>query len=236
MRAMSSPAPVTLVTGAAGALGAAVVSHLRAQGHQVAAVDLPRGAERLAKLDALALPLDPSQPDAWSAIVTRAERELGPLTGAVLVAGGWKGGGPLHARADQAIWQAMLTQNLDSAYQALRAVLPGMVDRKHGSVVVIGSRAAVRPETSAGAAEYAATKAAVVALAQASAAEVVQSGVRVNAVLPSTIDTPANRAAMPQADASRWVSTASLAAVIGFLLSDAARDVTGAALPVYGRS
>jgi NAD(P)-dependent dehydrogenase (short-subunit alcohol dehydrogenase family) len=101
---------------------------------------------------------------------------------------------------------------------------------------VVGARAAVRPETSAGAAAYAASKAAVVALAQAAAAEVLKHGVRVNAVLPSILDTPANRAGIPGADFTRWVSVDSLAGVIQFLLSDAARDITGAAIPVYGRA
>lgn len=229
---------VTLVTGAAGALGSAVVKHLLAQGHKVAAIGLPHSAERLAALGSGVLPLPFAANDsvAWRDPLARIERELGPLTGAVLVAGGWKGGGPLHERKDDAIWRAMLDENLESAYHALRAVLPGMVGRREGSVVVIGSRAAVRPETSAGAAEYAATKAAVVALAQAVAAEVVESGVRVNVVLPSTMDTPANRQAMPKADPSRWVSLGSVAGVVGFLLSDAAKDVSGAALPVYGRA
>ena len=102
--------------------------------------------------------------------------------------------------------------------------------------MVIGSRAVERPWESVNAAAYAASKAAVVALAQARAAEVLEAGVRVNAVLPSTLDTAANRAAMPKADASRWVSTDSLADVVAFLLSEGARDVSGAALPVYGRA
>ena len=111
-----------------------------------------------------------------------------------------------------------------------------MVARKHGSVVVVGSRAAVQPSTSAGSAAYAASKAAVVALAQAVAAEVLEHGVRVNAILPSTMDTPANRAAMPKVDPTRWVSLASAAGLVAFLLSDGARDVSGAAIPVYGRA
>jgi NAD(P)-dependent dehydrogenase (short-subunit alcohol dehydrogenase family) len=111
-----------------------------------------------------------------------------------------------------------------------------MVAAKNGSVVLVGSRAGVQPWTSAGAAAYAASKAAVVALAQAVAQEVLEHGVRVNVILPSTMDTPANRKAMPHADASKWVTTESVAAVIAFLFSDASRDVSGAALPVYGRS
>ncbi len=111
-----------------------------------------------------------------------------------------------------------------------------MIQRSHGSIVVVGSRAAIEPKTSARSAAYAASKAAVVALAEVAAAENLSHGVRVNAVLPSTIDTPANRKAMPKADPSHWVSLPSLAGVILFLLSDAARDISGAALPVYGRA
>lgn len=228
---------VTLITGAAGALGSVVASKLLERGHRVAAVDLPRSAARLSALKGvLPLPFDTDRQEAWREPLAQVERELGPLTGAVLIAGGWQGGGTLHTRPDDAIWRAMLGANLESAYRCLRAVLPGMVERRAGSVVVVGSRAAARPDTSAGAAEYAATKSAVVALAQATAAEVLELGVRVNAVLPSTIDTGANRQAMPSADPTRWVAPSSLAGVIGFLLSDAARDISGAALPVYGKS
>ncbi len=130
----------------------------------------------------------------------------------------------------------MMGANLETVYRSLRALLPPMVAAKRGSIVVIGSRAAADPASSARAAAYAASKAAVVALAQSVAAEVRDAGVRVNAVLPSTLDTPANRAAMPKADASRWVSLPSAAGVVAFLLSDDARDISGAAIPVYGRA
>ena len=156
--------------------------------------------------------------------------------GAVLAAGGWQGGVEFHAAESDRIFRAMLDINLETARVALTAILSGMVARQTGSIVLFGSRAVERPWESAGAAAYAAAKSAVVALCRAVAAEVVTSGVRVNAVLPSTIDTPANRRAMPGADPSRWVSPRSLAGVVEFLLSDAARDVSGAALPVYGRS
>jgi NAD(P)-dependent dehydrogenase (short-subunit alcohol dehydrogenase family) len=129
----------------------------------------------------------------------------------------------------------MFDTNVESARVALQAVLGPMVQAKRGSIVLVGSRAAVRPWESAGAAAYAASKAAVVALAQVAAAEVLKHGVRVNTVLPSTLDTPGNRAQMPDADRSRWVPLESLCDVISFLLSDASRDVSGAALPVYGR-
>jgi NAD(P)-dependent dehydrogenase (short-subunit alcohol dehydrogenase family) len=130
----------------------------------------------------------------------------------------------------------MMGANLETVHRSLRALLPAMVARKRGSIVVIGSRAAVQPATSAGAAAYAASKAAVVALAQAVAAEVLEHGVRVNAVLPSTLDTPANRASMPKVDPAKWVTLGSAAGVVAFLLGDEARDVSGVALPIYGRA
>jgi NAD(P)-dependent dehydrogenase (short-subunit alcohol dehydrogenase family) len=129
----------------------------------------------------------------------------------------------------------MLEINLETARRSLHALLGGMVTRKQGSIVLVGSRAVERPWESSNASAYAVAKSAVVTLARVVAAEVQQHGVRVNAVLPSVIDTAANRRAMPKTDPARWVSPASLAEVIAFLLSDAARDVSGAVLPVYGR-
>jgi NAD(P)-dependent dehydrogenase (short-subunit alcohol dehydrogenase family) len=137
---------------------------------------------------------------------------------------------------DDAVWETMLAVNLETVHRSFRALVPGMVARKHGSIVVIGSRNVERPWSGASAAAYTAAKSAVVALAQAVAAEVLESGVRINAVLPSTLDTAANRAAMPTADFARWVTTESAAKVIAFLLSEDARDISGVALPIYGRS
>lgn len=128
----------------------------------------------------------------------------------------------------------MLNLNLKSAFLCCKYVLPHMQARRSGRIINVGSRAAVHPE--GGMAAYAASKAAVDAFTQALAAEVLQANITVNAVLPSTIDTPANRAAMPKADPAKWVQPASLAGVIGFLCSDAARDISGALVPVYGKS
>jgi NAD(P)-dependent dehydrogenase (short-subunit alcohol dehydrogenase family) len=161
---------------------------------------------------------------------------MGPCEGAALIAGTWQGGTPLHAEKDDRVWRAMMATNVDTAYASLRALLPGMVERKRGALVVVGSRAVEQPWTSASASAYAASKSAAVALAKTVAAEVLADGVRVNAVLFSTLDTRANRRAMPAADPSRWVSLESGAGVIAFLLSDDARDVSGAAIPVYGRA
>ena len=229
-----------VITGAAGALGSALVRYFHALGHRVAALDVLAAEARLAALSTelgpavLGVPMDVTEASGWSAALALIEADLGPPDGAVLAAGGWQGGNPLHAEPDDT-WRAMMTVNLETAHQSLRALLPGMVQRGAGSVVVLGSRAAERPWTSANASAYAATKAAVVALAKAAAAEVLERGVRVNAVLPSTIDTPANRRAMPDADPTQWVSAESLARVIAFLLFEDSRDVSGAAIPVYGR-
>jgi NAD(P)-dependent dehydrogenase (short-subunit alcohol dehydrogenase family) len=152
-----------------------------------------------------------------------------------LFAGGWDGGVPFHAESDDTVWESMIALNLTTTRRALRALLPGMVARRSGSIVVIGSLAVERPWSSPLASAYNTSKAAVVALAQSVAAEVLVHGVRVNAVLPSTLDTAANRSSMPASDPSKWVSPASAAAVIAFLLSDDARDVSGAAIAVYGR-
>jgi NAD(P)-dependent dehydrogenase (short-subunit alcohol dehydrogenase family) len=233
---------VALVTGAGGALGAEVARVLSRRGLKIALADSERGESRMRELakelgGAAVVVGDIGKADAWAGVIARIERELGaPPSQAALVAGGYLGGKPLHAQGDSAALAGMLGANVDTVYETLRAILPTMVARKKGSVVVIGSRAAVQPWTSAGSAAYAASKAAVVALAQAVAAEVLPHGVRVNAVMPSTMDTPANRAAMPSVDPAAWVTLQSAAGVVAFLLGDESRDVSGAAVPLYGRA
>ncbi|HEU4404881.1 MAG TPA: SDR family oxidoreductase [Polyangiaceae bacterium] len=231
-------ADYAVVTGAGGALGGAVVRALAARGRRVAAVDLVTAEEGLRAVAAASgeacVPflIDVRSRGSWAGVFERMGAGGGRLLGAALVAGGWTGGGPFHARPSD--WRAMAEKNVDTAMGSLQAVLSVMVEQRAGSVVVVGARAAAEPATSAGAAAYAASKAAVVALSQAVAAEVGPYGVRVNAVLPSTLDTPANRAAMPGVDPARWVDTRALADVILFLLSDESRAVRGAAIPVYG--
>lgn len=229
---------IVVITGGAGALGSTLARTLVARGDAVALLDVPQSEARLQalakELGCVGIAADVASRTSWSDALKAVEARLGAPTGAALIAGGWEGGAPLHS-ADETSWEKMRAMNLDTAYHSMRALLPGMVARTRGSIVVVGSRAVERPWESANAAAYAASKSAVVAMARASAAEVVGEHVRINAVLPSIIDTPANRASMPKADPSRWVSSESLAKVIAFLLSDDARDVTGAALPVYGR-
>jgi NAD(P)-dependent dehydrogenase (short-subunit alcohol dehydrogenase family) len=235
---------IVAITGGAGALGSALAAHLVGQGYRVALFDTERAKDRLAQIakqlgagNAVGHPGDFATAATWESALAATRAAFGALpTHGALIAGGWDGGAPLHAAKDDSAYQKMIALNVDTAYRALRSLLPSMVEKKSGSIVVVGSRAVERPWTSGGAAAYGASKAAVVAMAQAVAQEVLEHGVRINAILPSTMDTPANRAAMPDADPTKWVALDSAAAVITFLLSDDARDVSGAALPVYGRA
>jgi NAD(P)-dependent dehydrogenase (short-subunit alcohol dehydrogenase family) len=229
---------VVLVTGANGALGSAVVARCAADGARVVALERSKGGDATLEREGdnvLRLRANTGDAAALAGAIARAEAEIGSLTGAVLTAGTWRGGHKFHEAEAAADFRTVMDANLEATQVALRAILPGLVERKHGSVVLIGSRSGVRPYDAPGSAAYAAAKAALSALAQAIAAEVLAAGVRVNSVLPSTIDTEANRQAMPKADRSRWVSTDSLGDVIQFLLSERARDISGAAIPVYGR-
>jgi NAD(P)-dependent dehydrogenase (short-subunit alcohol dehydrogenase family) len=229
-----------VITGAAGALGSQVASTLASRGMKLVLVDRPEARARLDEIakatNGFAAPADITKSDAWGPLLAGAEKALGePATHAALIAGTWTGGKPMY-ELDDAVFAQMIATNLETAYRTMRALLPGMVARKSGSIVVVGARAAIAPETAAGSAAYAAAKAGVVALMKATAAEVLAHGVRLNAVLPSTMDTPANRRGMPNADFAKWVATSSVADVIAFLLSDAARDVSGSAVPVFGQS
>lgn len=232
---------IVIVSGAAGALGSTLAAHFIASGAKVAAVDIPQASARLQSLAEqfgntyLPVPLDVLDANAWRSALSTIEAKLGAPDGAALLAGGFTWTGPIHASSDDA-WDSMMTMNAATVHASLRALLPGMVSRRKGSIVAVGSRAAVNPSTGAGMASYTASKAAVTALVQAVAAEVLEHGVRVNAVLPSIIDTPRNRADMPNVDYSKWVTPESLGGVISFLLSDASRDISGALVPVYGRT
>lgn len=232
---------IVIVSGAAGVLGSALVAHFIANGSSVAAVDVPQAAGRLQSLADqfgrayLPVPLDVLDPNAWGNALSMVEEKLGAPDGAALLAGGFAWTGPMHDAKDDA-WDGMMNMNAGTVHASLRALLPGMVQRRKGSIVAVGSRAAVHPSSGGGMAAYTASKAAVTALVQAVAAEVLEHGVRVNAVLPSVIDTPRNRVDMPNADFSKWVTPESLAGIISFLLSDAGRDISGALVPVYGRA
>jgi len=146
--------------------------------------------------------------------------------------GGFAGGQSV-ADTDDATFQRMFDMNLNSAFHILRAVIPLMRAARAGRIVAIGSRAAESPGANVSA--YSASKAALVSLIRTVAIENKDIGITANTILPGTIDTAANRAAMPRADVSQWVKPESIASLIVWLASDGAKDVTGTAIPVYGR-
>jgi NAD(P)-dependent dehydrogenase (short-subunit alcohol dehydrogenase family) len=176
--------------------------------------------------------VDVTDADAVSALA--ADLDAGDGVWALVhLVGGYHDGDPLTS-LDLEAWDRQADLNVRSAAVTMRAFLPGMARRGGGRVVAVSSRAALRPF--AGASAYAASKAGLIALVAAASEEVKHEGVTVNCVLPSVIDTPANRAAQRDADYSRWVKPEEIGHVIRFLSSPEASAVTGAALPVYGRA
>jgi NAD(P)-dependent dehydrogenase (short-subunit alcohol dehydrogenase family) len=215
-----------LVTGAAGVLGQAVITTLAAHGEAVIAVDLaptiPQVGQRLSFGG-----IDLADPAAGAALIAQVGE---PVTGLVNVAGGflWE----TVAEGGWASWERMYRINVQTAFEASRLALPALRSTR-GAIVNVSAAATARAGAGMGA--YTAAKSAVSRLTEALAAEELANGVRVNAVMPSVIDTPANRRDMPDADPGRWVTPTEIAEVVAFLLSPAASGVTGALVPVVGR-
>jgi len=177
--------------------------------------------------------IDVTDEAAVNELVGKILAEHGRVDTLVNTVGGYAGGEPLWDLETRVLDQ-MLALNLRSGFMLARAVVPAMRKRRHGAIVNIVAKAAI--DHSAGAAAYAASKAAALALLDALAADLKGSGVRVNSVLPSIIDTQANRKAMPNADFAMWPKPEDIARVILFLCSDDAKVIHGAAIPVYGDS
>jgi NAD(P)-dependent dehydrogenase (short-subunit alcohol dehydrogenase family) len=218
-----------VVTGAGGALGREVVSALAARDHTVTGLDI---VASLDDVDGLANGIgnvDLGDPERVSDALQRAVDASGAIDGLVNIAGGfaWE----TIADGSPDTWDRLYGMNVRSALNACRAALRHLATP--ASIVNVGAGAAKKAGLGMGA--YAASKAGVHRLTEALAEELKNKGVRVNAVLPSIIDTPANRKDMPDADFANWVTGAELAHVIAFLLSDDASGVTGALLPVSGR-
>jgi NAD(P)-dependent dehydrogenase (short-subunit alcohol dehydrogenase family) len=166
-------------------------------------------------------------------VATAAEDGDAPLQGVVNLVGGFAAGGRVHETPIED-FEAQFRVNLRPTYLVTQAALPHLLAAGSGSIVCVGTRAALRPFP--GAAGYVSSKAAVIAFVNALAVEYRDDLIRANAILPSVIDTPGNRAAMPDADFERWVKPAEIAGVIAFLLSDDSAPTSGAAVPVYGRA
>ncbi|HZZ62439.1 MAG TPA: SDR family NAD(P)-dependent oxidoreductase [Roseiarcus sp.] len=226
-----------VVTGAFGALGAAVAETAAGRGASVAALDFAATAPaafagRLGPNALILGGVDLSLPQAAERAMAEAAARFGRIDALLNIAGGFRWEKIAGAAGAEA-WDRLFAINLKTALNASRAALPKLLESGGGRIVNVGAEAAVRASEGMGA--YAASKAAVHRLTESLADELKLKGVTVNAVLPSTIDTPANRADMPGGDFSRWVSPKDLAAVILFLASDEARAVTGALIPVMGR-
>ena len=225
-----------IVTGGTGGLGAAVVNRLLDDDWRVVVPWIvERELERIEERDGLELVrADLTDPDDVGAVVARAAGAGGvPLRGLVNLVGGFAAGGRVHETPLEE-FEEQFRLNLRPTYLVTQAVLPQIVERGGGSIVCVGTRAAVQPFS--GAAGYISSKAAVIAFAQAVAAEYRNDGIRCNAILPSVIDTPANRKAMPNAAHEKWVKPAEIAGVIAHLLSTDSAPTSGAAIPVYGRA
>lgn len=230
---------IVLVTGGTGGLGRSVTLAFLRAGASVIATYIKKD-EADALQDAVGshahlelLPLDATNEDDCRALVAGITARHGQLDILVNAIGGYAGGKPLW-ETDRKTYDLMLTLNLHAGYNLARAVVPVMLREKSGAIVNIASKAAF--EHAAGNAAYAAAKAGALAMFDCLAAEVKGTGVRVNSVLPSIIDTEANRKAMPDADFSKWPKPEEIAQVILFLCSPEAKLVHGAAVPVYGES
>ena len=216
-----------VVTGAAGILGSEVARYLASKGEKVTGIDLAAEAPGFPGIFIGGVDLTSAQ----GAIDAESEASAhGPITGLVNVAGGFRWETVMDGSPDS--WEFLHKINVMTALHTSRAFVPGLIETK-GAIVNVGANATLKAAMGMGA--YTASKSGVARLTEALAEELKDKGVRVNAVLPSIIDTPANRADMGDGDAPKWVKPVELAQVIAFLLSDGASAVTGACLPVTGR-
>jgi len=221
---MDMKGKVVLITGGAGALGQTVVPAFVSTGASVILGD--RTPVQMPGITALKA--DFTDHTQVRNLVDEVIRTSGRLDALINLVGGFATGRLVET--DVSLWQRMLTMNLTSAFLLSQAVLPFMLQHGQGRIVHVAARAALEPF--AGAAAYIVSKAGLIGLIRALSSELEGSGVTVNAVLPSTIDTPANRRAMPAADPSKWARPDSIAHTLTFLASDAASQIKGALIPI----
>ncbi len=223
---------IALITGAHGGLGTHVTKAFLGAGFTVVGVSPRIQQSDFDDPNFIAQPAALNSLDAAKRAVDTVIAHYKKVDVLAHLVGGFAGGQTI-AEMDDAIWQSMFDANLNSAFHILRAVIPQMRKAGGGRIIAIGSRAAEDPGPKVGA--YSASKAALVSLIRTVALENKDAGIAANVVLPGTMDTPANRKDMPGADVSQWVQPALVASLILWLAGDAGKDVTGAAIPVYGR-
>ena len=225
-----------IVTGGTGGLGSAVVARLLVGGWRVVVPwVVERELERVERHEGLELvKADLFEQASVDEVIEAATADgAPPLRGLVNLVGGFAMGTRVHETPIEE-FETQFRLNLRPAYLMTQASVPHMLEHGGGSIVCVGTRAALQPFK--GAAGYISSKAAVIAFSGAVAVEYKDDGIRCNTILPSVIDTPGNRASMPDADFDRWVKPAEIAGVIAHLLSDDSSPVSGAAIPVYGRA
>jgi NAD(P)-dependent dehydrogenase (short-subunit alcohol dehydrogenase family) len=226
------PGKIALVTGASGGLGTHVTKALLDARFTVIGLSPRIQQSDFDHPNFIALPAALNSLDTAKKAVGSVIARSGRIDVLAHLVGAFAGGQSVDA-LDDASWQRMFDSNLNSAFHILRAVVPEMRKAGGGRIIAIGSRAAEDPGPKVGA--YSASKAALVSLMKTVALENKNAGITANVILPGTMDTPANRRDMPGGDVSTWVQPASVASLIVWLASDAGKDVTGAAIPVYGR-
>lgn len=219
---------VILVTGAAGDVGSKIVQYLLRRGASVAGASRKGGQTIQGYPEFLSVAADLASAAGGSAVVRAAVEHFGKIDGLVHTVGGFSFA-PLHELPEEE-WRRLVDENLNSAYYCLRAALVPMRAQRSGRIVLIGSLAATQAH--AGFSAYVATKAALHSLVQAVALENRELGIAINAILPGTIDTAVNRAAMPEADPTRWLSPQKIALLCAQLLSDPEGTISGALLPL----
>jgi NAD(P)-dependent dehydrogenase (short-subunit alcohol dehydrogenase family) len=231
---------VVVVTGAAGQLGMAVTRAFLESGARVTCVDKARdrlqevyseGSRSLEHL--FAVSIDVNDPQSVKGMVAETIQRFGRLDVLVHTVGGFRAGTPVHETPLET-WDLMMNLNARTAFITSQAVIPQMLKQGSGAIIHVAARPGLTGK--ANMAAYGASKSAVIRLVESMSVEYKEAGIRTNCIIPGTIDTPQNRGDMPGADTGRWVKPESLAEVVMFLASDAARDIHGAALPVYGRS
>ncbi len=229
---------VVLITGPAGNLGSSVVDRFFTKGASLVLLDYRE--DRLNNIypqlgnspdHLLISAIDLTDYSLVESAVTKAIDQFGRIDILIHTAGGFRMGEKVHEISEES-WDQLMDLNVRTLLNISKAIIPYMISKNAGKIVTIGARPSLSGKAKMG--SYSVAKTAVLRLTESMSAELKSQGINVNCVLPGTIDTPGNRKAMPDADTSKWVSPDSLAEVIAFLSSEAAKDIHGAAIPVYG--